>query len=182
MGKSTTAKMFQELGVPVWDADATVHRLYSKNGAAVQPIRELHPPAYKEDAIDRSALKDFIANNANGLSQIEAIVHPLVAEDRQAFLSANKNGPVLFDIPLLFETGADQWLDAVIVVTAPAEVQKSRVLARPDMTPDQFAHILSKQMPDAEKRKRADFVIETTSLEAARKAVLDIVSSIRQGS
>jgi len=180
MGKSTTAAMFAEAGVPVWDADAAVHRLYAPGGAAVAAIAALHPAAVSDGAVDRAALKDWIAQDSGALGQIERAVHPLVAADRKAFLAAAQGKPlVLLDIPLLFETGADAQMDATLVVSAPAEVQRARVLARPGMTPAQFDLILSRQMPDAEKRARATWVIETTGLESTRAAVQDLTRTIR---
>ncbi|GGH55396.1 dephospho-CoA kinase [Frigidibacter albus] len=180
MGKSTTAAMFAEAGVPVWDADAAVHRLYAPGGAAVPAIAALHPEAVKDGAVDRAALKDWIAQDATALGQIERAVHPLVAADREAFLAAASDKPlVLLDIPLLFETGADAQMDATLVVSAPPEVQRARVLARPGMTEAQFELILSRQMPDADKRARATWVIETIGLEATRAAVRDLTRTIR---
>ncbi len=182
MGKSTTTGFFAEAGVPVWDADAAVHRLYAPGGAAVAPMARLRPDAVGESGVDRSALKAWIAEDDTALSQIEAIVHPLVAEDRAAFKDKNKGaGLLLFDIPLLFETGADEWLDGVLVVTAAPEVQRERVLARPDMTEEMFDEILSRQVPDAEKRARADFVIETKSLEQTRAEVETLIATILGG-
>jgi dephospho-CoA kinase len=182
MGKSTTAQMFRDLGVPVWDADETVHRLYGKHGAAVGPIAAHFPSAIRDDAVDRGVLKQMIAADPTVLHQLEAIVHPLVAADRQAFVTAHSDDIVMFDIPLLFETGADAWLDEVVVVSAPAAMQRDRVMARDGMTQAHFAAILAKQTPDAEKRARADFVIETTSLEAARAQVQDVIAALKQRS
>lgn len=181
MGKSTTARMFAEAGVPVWDADAAVHRLYAPDGAAVAPLAELCPEALVEGGISREALKDWIARDKTALKRIEQVVHPLVAQDRAAFLRAHEADPlVVLDIPLLFETGAEGQVDAIAVVSAPAEVQRERVLSRGTMSEAQFETILAKQLADAEKRARADFVIETTSLEGARAAVQDVIRQIRQ--
>lgn len=180
MGKTTTAQMFAEEGVPVWDADEVVHRFYAKDGAAVEPIRQAYPEAIVDHAVSRDRLKEIIASDKSALSHIEDIVHPLVAQDREAFLRENEGKIVLFDIPLLFETGADSWLDAVVVVTAPPAVQRERVLARPGMTERQFQTVLERQIPDSEKRLRADHIIETTTLDAARNAVRDILSQIKE--
>ncbi|AMY71744.1 dephospho-CoA kinase [Frigidibacter mobilis] len=180
MGKSTTAAMFAEAGVPVWDADAAVHRIYAPGGAAVPAIAALQPQAVKDGGVDRALLKDWIARDPGALARIERAVHPLVAADREAFLEQSSDKTlVVLDIPLLFETGAEARMDAVLVVSAPAEVQRARVLARPGMTPAQLDLILSRQMPDAEKRARATWVIETTGLEATRAAVQDLIETIR---
>ncbi|GAA0297304.1 dephospho-CoA kinase [Rhodovulum strictum] len=180
MGKSTTAEMFRALGVPVWDADAAVHRLYAPGGAAMPAIAALCPEAVGVDGVDRAALKAWIARDPTALARIEAAVHPLVAADRAEFIAAQPDAPLLLlDIPLLFETGAEAWLDAVLVVTAPPEAQRTRVLSRPGMTEAQFQMLLAKQMPDAEKRARADHVIETCSLEQTRAAVQALVDKLR---
>ena len=184
MGKSTTAGMFAAEGVPVWDADAAVHRLYAPGGAAISAIAEICPDAVTDDGVDRARLKAWIARDPTALARIEAAVHPLVAADRAAFIekAAEAAAPlVLLDIPLLFETGAEAWLDAVVVVTAPPDVQKERVLARPGMTEEQFATILARQMPDAEKRARATYVIETLTLDDTRAAVRRLVEEIGAG-
>jgi dephospho-CoA kinase len=180
MGKSTTARLFAEAGCAVWDADDAVHRLYGPGGAAVAPMALLRPQAVVAGAVSRPALKAWIAADPKALHQIEAVVHPLVAADRARFLRDSPSDIVVLDIPLLFETGAEAHCDAVIVVTAPPEVQRQRVLERPGMTEAQFDLILAKQMPDAEKRRRADHVIETTSLAAARAAVQDVLKTLRR--
>lgn len=181
MGKSTTAAMFAERGVAVWDADAAVHRLYARGGAGVPVVAALCPGAVRDGAVDRATLKDWMRRDAGALQRIEAAVHPLVAADRTAFIDAAAHAGkafVLLDIPLLFETGAEKTVDAVIVVSAPAAVQKARVMARPGMTETYFQTILDRQMPDAEKRKRADFVIDTTSMDGARAAVAAVLKEI----
>ena len=179
MGKSTTTGFFREAGVPVWDADAAVHALYDRGGAAVGPIGVLHPAAVQDGAIDRAALRAWIAQDGTALRQIESVVHPLVTRSRADFIRENSDKPlVVVDVPLLFETGGDRGVDVTLVVSAPAEVQRARVLARPGMTEAHFQTILSKQMPDAEKRARADHVIETLTLEQTRAAVFDLVAKL----
>lgn len=182
MGKSTTAAMFSDLGVPVWDADATVHRLYEPGGAAVRALSQDFPEAIATGAVDRAALKTRLAQDPDALALLESLIHPLVAADRMAFIDrARADGAalVVLDIPLLFETGADQQMDATLVVTAPPEVQRARVLARPGMTPEHLETILSRQMSDVEKRRRATHVIETTTLEQTRRDVEDLVRAIK---
>lgn len=180
MGKTTTAEMFRQQGVPVWDADAVVHRLYDRGGAAVAPVAKLRPGAVVDGIVDRDALKKWIAKDASALARIEAVVHPLLARDRQAFLDGLKTRIAVLDFPLLFETGADELVDLSVVVSAPKEVQRARLLERDSMNPAMLETILSKQMPDAEKRARADVVIETTSMEGARKAVRALLERIRE--
>jgi len=182
MGKSTTAEMFAEEGVPVYDADAAVHALYAKDGAAVEPIGALVPQAIVDGAVDRDALRDAVFADDTLLPKIEAAVHPLLKDSRRDFFTANLKAPiVLLDIPLLFETGGDKSVHKIVVVSAPPEVQRERVLARPDMTEDRFESILAKQTPDAEKRERADFVIDTSKgLDAARMSVQVILSMLRK--
>lgn len=176
MGKTTTAGFFRDLGVPVWDADAAVHRLYGRGGAAVGPVAALHPPAIVGDVVDRAALKDWIAQDKTALTQLEAVVHPLVAQDRAEFVASITGPLVVLDIPLLLEVGAE--VDGVLVVTAPEAVQRARVLGRPGMDAAQLESLLQRQMPDAEKRARADFVIETTDMDGARAAVRALVSRL----
>lgn len=179
MGKSTTADFFRDLGVPVWDADAAVHRLYAPGGAAVAGIAALCPAAVTEDGVDRTALKAWIARDPTALSRIEQVVHPLVAQDRAGFIAAHAQAPlIVLDIPLLFETGAQAQMDAVLVVTAAPDVQRARVLSRPGMTEAQFEAMRAKQMPDAEKRARADHVIETRSLDQTRAEVQALVKTL----
>lgn len=179
MGKSTTAKMFAAEGVPVWDADAAVHRLYATGGAAVGPVSGLCPAALGPDGIDRTALKSWIVENPANLSKLEQIVHPLVAADRTAFIETADAPIVLVDIPLLFETNGQDRVDFVVVVSTDPETQRARVLDRPGMTEAQLQTILSRQMPDAEKRVRADYVIQTSDLETARQSVQDVLRDIR---
>lgn len=183
MGKSTTAAMFRDEGVPVWDADATVHTLYGYGGAAVHLIGQLWPSAIVDDQVDRVRLKDWIAADGGALTRIEAVVHPLVAAHRAGFIAgaaAMGAAIVVLDIPLLFETGADGGVGATLVVTAPPEIQRSRVMARPDMTEAHFQAILARQMPDAQKLARATHVIETLSPETARAAVRQLLNDLRQ--
>ena len=179
MGKSTTAGFFVEQGVPVWDADAAVHRLYAPGGAAVVPLAKVWPSAMRDGAIDRAALKTAIAADPGALGRIEAIVHPLVAADRAAF--SPDSDIAVFDIPLLFEKGTEAQMDATLLVTAPPDVQRARVMARPGMTGAMFATILARQMPDSDKRARATHIIETLSLDAARAAVQALIDYIRTG-
>ncbi|SLN43585.1 Dephospho-CoA kinase [Roseovarius litorisediminis] len=181
MGKSTTAQMFVDEGCVLWDADAAVHRLYAKGGAAVEPISKRFPGAIADNAVSRERLKAMIANDPAILGRIEQIVHPLVAEDRRAFLNDTTADIAVLDIPLLFETGGDLYVDAVACVTVSPEIQRKRVLERANMTAAQFEAIMAKQMPDAEKRKRSDYIIETDTLEHAREQVKSVVNDIRGG-
>ena len=183
MGKSTTARLFAEAGVPVHDADAVVHRLY--DGEAVAAIEAAFPGTTAAGRVDRNRLAARVLNDAGALQRLEAIVHPLVQEaERRLLAEAAARGEqvAVLDIPLLYETGADQRVDAVVVVSAPPEVQQARVLERPGMTLDKLESVLAKQMPDAEKRLRADFVVDSSrGLEAARaqvRAILDAVATM----
>ncbi|WP_323775529.1 dephospho-CoA kinase [Leisingera sp.] len=180
MGKSTTAKLFAAKGCAVWDADAAVHRLYSAGGAAVRPMSAAFPDAIQNGAVNRAGLKCIISENPDALKHIEAIVHPLVAKDRAEFRTRAQSDILVFDIPLLFETGSDAEMDAVACVFADAETQKERVFARGTMTVKQFEHILQKQMPIEEKRARADYAIETDTLEHAAAQVTEILADIRR--
>ncbi|MGB3246886.1 MAG: dephospho-CoA kinase [Sulfitobacter sp.] len=180
MGKSTTAGMFADMGCAVWDADEAVHRLYAQSGAAVPAFTSAFPEAVIDGAVSRPQLKKIIAGDPDALKRIEALVHPLVAQDRAAFLANAKTDIVVLDIPLLFETGGDTRMDAVACVIIPPEIQAERVLARGTMTLDQFEAIRDKQMPAAEKAERADYVITTDTLESARAQVQDIVDDIRE--
>lgn len=183
MGKSTTAAMFREAGVPVYDADAAVADLYAKGGAAVGPVGEAFPGVVKDGAIDREALRQKVLGHPEALKRLNAIVHPLVGKDRLTFFAdAEAKGAdlVVLDIPLLFETGGQANVDAVVVVSAPAAMQRERVLARPGMSPERLDAILAQQMADAEKRARAHFVVDTgRGLEPAREQVAEIIAVMR---
>jgi dephospho-CoA kinase len=182
MGKSTTAQMFVDMGCALWDADAAVHRLYASGGAAVASVAVAFPEAIVDGAVSRAALRDIISADPTALSRIEAIVHPLVARDRADFAAAATAEILVFDIPLLFETGGDVAMDATACVYVADDAQQARVLERGTMTLDQFKAIRAKQMPSAEKCARADYVIETDTLEHARTQVHNIVSRIKQRS
>ncbi|MFA4938144.1 dephospho-CoA kinase [Brevundimonas sp.] len=182
MGKSTTSAMFADLGAVVWNADAAVHRLYAVGGAAVEPVGAAFPEVVVDGAVDRTRLAEALGRDETAFHRLEAIVHPLVAQGRAADLevaSAAGARLAVLDIPLLFETGGDATVDAVVVVTADPGIQEARVLARPGMTRERFDAILARQMPDAEKRARADFVIDTgRGLDAARAEVEAIVATV----
>ena len=180
MGKSTTAKMFAEAGCAVWDADAAVHRLYAKGGAAVGPLAALFPEVIEDGAVSRRQMREIIAQDPEALKKIEGIVHPLVAADRQSFLKTAEAEIAVLDIPLLFETGAEAQMDAVACVSIQEEMQEKRVLERGTMTVEQFAQIRAKQMPNAEKCARSDFVIVTDTVEHARAQVHDVIKRIRE--
>jgi dephospho-CoA kinase len=180
MGKSTTAKMFAEAGVPVHDSDETVHRLYA--GKAAPLVEAAFPGTTVAGVVDRAKLATHVLGDATALKRLEAIVHPLVRADADAFLTRHRaaGAPLaVLDIPLLFETGGRGRVDKVVVVTAPAEVQRDRVLARPGMTEEKLVSILAKQVPDGEKRRLADFIIDTgQGLEAARARVDAIIQEL----
>jgi len=181
MGKSTTAYMFVDEGVPVWDADAVVRDLYGKGGAAAGSIAKHYPAVINAGAVSRPKLRDLIAADPNVLDHIQTLVHPLVAAHRAAFLKAAIDQIVVLDIPLLFETGADDLCDGIAVVSVPADIQRTRVLARGEMSETDFDLILARQMPDAEKRARAQWVIPTLTLDDARQSVKDILTEIEKG-
>ena len=182
MGKSTVASMFADLGAAVWNADDAVHRLYAAGGAGVGPVGDAFPEAIVEGAVDRKKLGALVLASPEALRKLEALVHPLVAKDREDFLkkAKEKGAPAaVLDIPLLFETGAEDAFDMVIVVSAPADVQRARVLSRPGMTDEKLNAILAQQMPDAEKRRRADYVISTGQpLEETREEAAAVYRKI----
>jgi dephospho-CoA kinase len=183
MGKSTVAQMFAEEGAPFFDSDAAVHALYAPGGVAVARVEAAFPGVTKGGAIDREALSARVVGDEAAIKRLEAIVHPLVRQAQAEFLQANRDAGtkyVVLDIPLLFEFGGEKLVDKVVVVSAPADVQRARVLGRPGMTEEKFEAVLARQTPDAEKRARADFVIDTAgSLESTRaevRAVLDALA------
>ncbi|GGG31933.1 dephospho-CoA kinase [Caldovatus sediminis] len=184
MGKSTAAAVFRRLGVPVFDADATVHRLQARGGRAVRPIGEAFPGTVRDGRVDREALRKAVLGDPAALRRLERIVHPLVREEERRFLArARRRGAplVVLDIPLLFETGGERRVDQVVVVSAPPAVQRARVLARGGMTEERLAAILARQMPDALKRRRADHVIRTgLSRHHAQRAIRRLVRRLRQ--
>lgn len=180
MGKSTTAAMFAAEGIPVWDADATVHRLYAPGGTAVDPVGAAFPGVVVDGGIDRTRLRAALAQDKSALPRLEAIVHPLTAAARTEFVAAHPDADlIVLDIPLLFETGAEAICDAVLVVSAPAHVQRARVLDRGTMDAAQLDLILSRQLPDSHKRDRAHHVIETLTLDGTRAAVRQLIADIR---
>jgi dephospho-CoA kinase len=183
MGKSTTAQIFREAGVPVYDADAAVHDLYDEGGAAVGPVGAAFPGTVKDGRVDREALRQAVLGDPEALKRLNAIVHPLVGRDRVGFFAksqADGADMVVLDIPLLFETGGHANVDAVVVASAPASMQRERVLARPGMTAERLDAILAQQLVDAEKRARAHFVVDTSrGLEPAREQVAEIIAVMR---
>lgn len=183
MGKSETAKMFAAEGVPVYDADAEVHKLYQSGGAAVAPLAEAFPGVVQDGAVDRTLLSRQVIGNPEALKKLESIVHPLVGRANRAFLekaAADGAEMVLLDIPLLFETGGRDRVDVIVVVSAPYELQRERVLARPDMTEEKFADIFAKQVSDADKRAGADYIVESDKgLDHARDQVRKIIADLK---
>ncbi|MBS0384050.1 MAG: dephospho-CoA kinase [Proteobacteria bacterium] len=184
MGKSTVAQMFAEEGAPCFNSDGAVHALYAKGGAAVAPVAAAFPGVARDGAIDRQALSARLIDNPEAIGRLESIVHPLVRQAQADFLERHRaegRAVVVLDIPLLFESGGERRVDKVVVVSAPAEVQKSRVLARPGMTEEKYATLLSRQMSDAEKRARADFVIDTgVALDETRRQVRAMLDALRK--
>lgn len=184
MGKSTTAQLFIDEGVPVHDADSAVHRLYA--GEAAPIVEAAFPGTVIDGVVDRERLAEAVVGNPEAIKRLEALVHPLVREDSERFLQQHqRNGTpvVVLDIPLLFEKGGRERIDKIIVVTAPAQVQRERVLTRPGMTEKKFENILALQMPDAEKQKRADFIIDTSrGIEPAREDVRNILRQLGHSS
>jgi len=180
MGKSTIADMFRDEGIPVWDADEAVHRLYATSPVVKQRLTQAFGDVLSDGRVDRARLSAALKTVDHGFDKLNAIVHPLVVDDRKVFMDAEERRHaelVVVDIPLLFETGAEAWLDYVLVVSAPADVQRQRVMARPGMTEEKFAAILGRQIPDAEKRRRAHFVIDTgQSLDDCRAEVRKLVN------
>ncbi len=185
MGKSTTAAMFAEAGAPVYDADAEVRRLYAAGGPAAAPIEAAFPGVTTGGAVDRARLGDRVLGDPEALARLNAIVHPLMGEARAAFFAgARASGAdvVVLDIPLLFETGGERNVDAVVVVSAPAPMQRERVLARPGMSEAKLDAILAAQMADEEKRARAHYVVDTgAGMDAARRQVAEILAALRAG-
>ena len=180
MGKSTVAAMFAEAGVPVFDADAVVHRLQGPGGALLPAIEAAFPGTTSTAGVDRATLGARVFGNPEALARLEAIVHPAVAGERAAFKQAHAVAPlILFDIPLLLEKGNLDGIDTVVVVSAPAEVQRARVLARPGMTPEKFDQIVARQLPDAKKRAAADHIIDTGgTIEATREQVHQLIACL----
>jgi dephospho-CoA kinase len=183
MGKSTAARSFRRAGVQVFDADAAVHELQARGGRAVAPIAVAFPGAVRAGAVDREALRSAVLGNPDALRRLERIIHPLVRDMQRRFLARarrDRQRLVVLDIPLLFETRGDREFDLILVVSAPAQVQRRRVLARPGMTPERLAAILARQTPDAEKRRRADVVVRTgLSRHHADRAIRRVIREAR---
>ena len=183
MGKSTTAAMLREAGIPVYDADAAVHAAYAVGGVAVGPVGNAFPGTVSEGRVDREELRQQVLGNPAAMAKLNSIVHPLIGKSRaDAFAAATASGAdmIVLDVPLIYETGGEKNMNAVIVVSAPPEMQRERVLAREGMTPERLDAILAQQIPDAEKRKRADYVIDTgRGLAAARAQVTEVIKALR---
>ena len=183
MGKTQTAALFEEEGVPRYDADAAVHGLYEVGGAAVGPIGEMFPEAVRDGAVDRAALGQIVLKDGAKLAALEKMVHPLAGATQVDFLNAQMAAGathVLLDIPLLFETGGHEFVDCVVVVSAPPDIQRARVLERPGMTEEKFADILAKQVPDSDKRAAADFIVDSSvSVADAHRQVKEILAAVR---
>ena len=181
MGKTETAKMFSDLGIPVYDADAVVHSLYAACGEAVEPIAKVFSAAVKDGAVDRLTLMAALQKDRNGFAKLESIVHPLVAQKQREFIAQHMSADIIvFDIPLLFETGGDSRMDVVVVVSAPPEIQRARALARPGMTDEKLTHILARQMSDTDKCLLADYVVDTSQGFAhAEDQVVKIVAALK---
>ena len=182
MGKTTTAKMFAKYGIPVWEADTSVHKLYSKEGEAVELFKEKFPSSIVNNEVSRAELKKLINDDERNLKTIETLIHPLVSNDRKRFVKVaeKKNIPlIVLDIPLLFEKGHEKSVDYIVVVSVTKETQRKRVLKRNTMTPEMVEKILKIQMSDAEKRQKADFVIITNTLEQAEIKVLEIITKLK---
>lgn len=181
MGKSVVSQMFAEEGCDLWDADAAVHRLYSKGGAAVDPVGEAFPGVVVDGEVSRDRLRETVHRSADAIERLEGIVHGLVAQDRAAFLAGTNADIAVLEVPLLLETGLEREMDMVLCVTVAPEVQMRRLLDRGTMSADQLGSMLKRQMPDSEKRRRADRVIVSDTLENARRQVRDILDEIREG-
>jgi dephospho-CoA kinase len=185
MGKTETARMFAAEGVPVSESDAIVHRLYDRGGAAVKPVASIFPDVVSDGRVDRSKLASHLAVHPDDFARLEEIVHPLVRAEQEKFLDEacrRKARLAVLDIPLLFEAGRDRDVDKIVVVSAPPETQRRRVLARPAMTEEKFAAILARQLPDLEKRARADFIVDSDrGLDYARAQVRHIIEVLSRG-
>lgn len=179
MGKSTTSQMFLDLGCDIWDADQAVKDLYALGGRAVAHFETIKPEVVIDGVVSKERLKEWISSDQTALKTIEKIVHPLVAQHRSQFIAASTADIIVLEIPLLFETGAEDQLDAIACVTVDSDIQRQRVLQRGTMTELEFNHILTRQMPDAEKREKSDYIIETNSLDHARLQVQIVVDDIR---
>ncbi|WP_435140163.1 dephospho-CoA kinase [Pseudopelagicola sp. nBUS_19] len=180
MGKSTTAALFADAGCEVWDADAVVHKLYSRDGAAVPAIAKAIPEAVKDGAVSREVLKKILQYDPSILKKLEDIVHPLVAQDRKQFLALSASDIIVFDIPLLFESNGNQKMDAVVCVSVSPDIQRQRALSRGTMDLKQYDTILRKQIPNSEKCDRSDFVIHTDTIEHAREQVTEVIEEIKK--